>query len=302
MTIDLRLVLGVGRSGTTWLASLIGRTSTPLRFLMEGLYGFTPRLDMAPPPDHTAAPWVPALSDDHPLRRFYNAALAPDFDAVAHNVASNLVRNDTAPHYVLVKEVHGLLSTGALLSAFPAKVCFIHRNPIYSADSLFHRDGLGSIYLDNEARHVRSPDFLDRYFGPVQPALEQAFATIADTADTRRRIILEKTLTMVMINVMMEQIAASNPDCLSIRYETLCLETIGTLGRIMAFMGLTWGQEVDLLIEETSNPAAQKGSLSSHYPIFRDSRRNSERSLGFITDMEVDAINDLISQIDPNWA
>lgn len=301
MTTDLRLVLGVGRSGTTWLASLMGRTSTPVRVLMEGTYQFTPRLEIAPPPDHTAAAWVPALEEDHPLRRFYSTVMAPGFNAEAHNVVRNMVRNDPEPHLVFVKEVHGLLATEALLSAFPAKACFIHRNPIYSADSLFHRDGLGTIYLINEARHIRSPDFLDRYFSAVRPALEQAFATIADTADPRLRVILDKVLTMAMINDMMEQVAASNHGCLSIRYETLCNETGDTLRRIMAFMDMTWSDEVDRLLQETTDPAAQNGPPSSHYPIFRDSRQNAARALHFITDAEVTAIHDLICPIRKDW-
>lgn len=301
MTTGLRLVLGVGRSGTTWLASLLGRTSTPVRFLMEGMYQFTPRLELAPPPDHTAAAWVPALKEDHPLLRFYSTIMTPGFKAEAHNVVPNMVRNDPPPHLVFVKEVHGLLVTEALLAAFPAKACFINRNPIYCADSLFHRDGLGSIYMINEARHIQSPAFLDRYFSAVRPAVEQAFAIIADTAAPRLRVILEKVLTMAMINDMIDQVASSNHGCMSIRYETLCGETDDTLRRIMAFMDMTWDDEVDRLIKETTDPAAQNGSPSSHSPIFRDSRRNATRALHFITDAEVTAIHDLIRPIRPDW-
>ncbi len=65
----LRLVLGLGRSGTTWLSRLLAATPTPLRFFSEPLPHFVPPI--LTKPDHGGISYRSHLPPEHRLLRAY---------------------------------------------------------------------------------------------------------------------------------------------------------------------------------------------------------------------------------------
>lgn len=112
----LRLVLGVGRSGTTWLAYVLGQTTTPIRFFMEGL----------------ADGYHPFLADVIPL-----------------DLARYAERDDPDWQLCLIKEVHSLWMTEPMLKK-GCKAVLVVRDPVRVVDSLLTRDGLNGLYLCKE--------------------------------------------------------------------------------------------------------------------------------------------------------
>ena len=82
-TSRLRLVLGVGRSGTTWLSRVLAATTMPIRYVQEGFFRVEPKLEFATEGDHTAIAYRPQLNETHPLLCVYHAVATPMCDCTA---------------------------------------------------------------------------------------------------------------------------------------------------------------------------------------------------------------------------
>ena len=96
----LRLILGVGRSGTTWVSQVLARMNRPCRLLPEPLFRLAPPLPFHQKWDHTAVNYEP-LARKHPLLSAYRLLVDPQLDGAASNL---MMRNDPGWRVCLVQE------------------------------------------------------------------------------------------------------------------------------------------------------------------------------------------------------
>src|SRR5665213_1497924 len=123
----LRLILGVGRSGTSWVSNVLSKTTERSRFFSEPLFHLHPQLPFRTKGDHTSIGYN-GNYDAGPLLAAYQLVTHRQFEAAN---LPGYERHDDDWKICLVKEVHALLGTEAVLRAWNTPVVFILRGPVY---------------------------------------------------------------------------------------------------------------------------------------------------------------------------
>lgn len=243
-------MLGVGRSGTTWLSTVLSKTPTPLRFVSEHLYKYRPVLKFSNHYERTAIPYTQYLGYNHPLVNAYRTLLIKEPDFNRHNILQDtLLRNDQNWEYCLVKEVHSLLATEALLDMFNCKSVLIVRDPVYCVDSLLYRDGGSSSYLLAEENHI---------FGKTNTSIELRIKTAQ------------------YLNNMLKDIANRYSSVFLVEYEKLCNNPFHIFGAVAEHLGLEWSNSCAEFLKETMQYRVDS-------TVYRDTRIQANRPLKYIS-------------------
>jgi hypothetical protein len=281
----LRLVLGTARSGTSWLVETLAASSTPLRYWHEPLFRYRPPLRFAEEGDHLAIQYVEKLSRWHPLARAYRSLTVPAYDW--HRLGldeRDLRRNDPDWKLCMVKEVHSLLATEGLLNCLSVPVLLVVRDPVYICDSLFDRDGLGSIYGKHEERYVLGPVFMDRFM-PEQKHIIQSVVRKIGAAAPRRRVMQRRVLTIALIHVMLRRLAAEHERVQLVEYEMLCADPRSEFERAAKALGLQVDSQMMQFLEETMHAGASTGGP---HDVVRDTARQLTRPFRFMSASDAD--------------
>ncbi|NVM22267.1 MAG: sulfotransferase [Desulfobacterales bacterium] len=281
----LRLILGVGRSGTSWLSRVLSKSTTPLRFFNEPLHPFRPKLPFSNKYDHTAVPYCRSLGDDHPLVRVYKCLTLSDYDWDRLLPGKIICRDDRKFSFCLVKEVHALLATEALLKKLQCATLFITRDPVYVVDSLLSFRRLNAPIWQNESRYVRDGSFLVRYFPEEAYRIQKYYGKNARTFNKKKRIIMNKMLTVGIINKMLSSLADELDFVCHIRYEELCEDPEKIFKKAADFLSLD--MEAGMLDYLSSTQKKNERDIGP-YSIYRDTSQQLRRPLRFISDTEAE--------------
>lgn len=291
-TQNLRLILGIGRSGTTWLSTVLSKTRTPIRCFIEGLYSVDPKLRFsAQQGDHTAIEYYPTLSERHPLLCVYRSLTVPHYDWAALGLGRHLLRDDPSWQFCLVKEVHSLLASEALLKFLVCPTVLVVRDPVYVVDSLFARDGLGGPYLLSESKAVGKPAFLERFAQDQAQSISKALHRAASISAVRQRVILEKVLTVAIIRLMLRVLASEYECAYLVEYEALCRFPQSLFQSAAAFLTLDWGNRVEKFHVSTMHADSEDGDI---YPVFRETSKQLDRAFKFLSQGEVSLCRQLL--------
>ena len=276
---SLRLVLGVGRSGTTWVSHVFSSTLQPIRYCCEPLFYLHPRLAFHRKGDHTAVGYE-EFEEGHPLLSAYLRLLDRDGFGVQPDT---LRRNDDDWSLCLVKEVHALLGTEGLLRHCHPPTLFILRDPLYVADSLFSAQSLGTAYLDHEAKAVQQTNFLDRFLPGRQEDLERLFWVVRHSG-RREQMILTKVLCIRLLQKMFVMLAREFPCAQIIHYEELCTAPSEGLSAAAQALSLSWDHNMELSLAETS----QADSISADpYSVMRNTAEQVQRRFKFLSASDI---------------
>jgi hypothetical protein len=274
----LRLILGVGRSGTSWVSQMLFKTPLRSRCFSEPLFHMTPRLPFHRKGDHTAVRYenIPAR---HPLLRAYGLLAHRQFDpAGLHGV----VRDEAGWEICLVKEVHALLAAEGLLRAWGIPTVFILRDPIYVIDSLLAAQTLQTNYLDHEIEAVQEPAFLKRFAPDREEVLRRVFAEAA-RQEPRRQIIQRKVLCAQLLQEMFLALAAEFPCANTWRYEQCCQAPEPSFRAIAEALSIPWDDAMKKSLAETTQADA---TSSQPYSIVRNTAQQTDRPLKFFSSAE----------------
>ena len=291
-TQKLRLILGVGRSGTTWLSRVLSETSTPIRFFMEGLYSVKPKLSFSEGNDHTAIKYYPKLPERHSLLSVYRSLIKPQYNWSALGLNRHLQRDDPNWQFCLVKEVHSLLATEALLQFFSCPTVIVVRDPVYVIDSLFARDGLSSPYLCDESKVVRQVAFLKRFMPEQSEAILEALHKVNSIGKLREQSILKKVLTVAIIQQMFCVLADKFQCIYLIEYEELCQSSQALFRSVAEFFTLDWDDRVERFLATTTQTYSNK---ADKYPVFRQTSCQVKRNFKFLSFEEVNLCHQILS-------
>ena len=264
----LRLVLGLGRSGTTWVGNTLSKSKTALRYLEEPLFHINPKLKFNTPPDHTAIGFSEYFPKNHPLVRIYRIF---SHKGMKHRYLPRqfVKRNDAEFDVVVVKEVHGLLGTEALAETLNIPVLLITRNVFSIIDSLFRAQTFDTPYLVNEYKLVKENYFLEYYFPGEKKVLQNAFNQINSVTDKEDRLLLEKFITSFLITKMFEKISQKRKNILVKSYESLCHKPNENYAQIADFFSMEYKEDYYIFKRNESTIDEEK----DHYSLIRNTKQ-----------------------------
>jgi len=274
----LRLILGVGRSGTTWVSRVLSRTGRPMRLLIEPLFHLEPRLPFHVNGDHTAVGYQP-FSPDDPLLRAYSSLTQRNLSGPV----KGLERDDAGWQLCLVKEVHALMGTEGLLLAWQTPTLFLLRDPVYVVDSLFSAQTPQTIYLDHEVEAVLREEFLNRFLPDRQDKVRQLVFD-AETRQPRQRLILSKVLCTQLLQEMFLALSREFPPAKAFRYEQFCDAPHETFQAAAQALGIPWDKAMGAYLCQTMRADA---SSDDPYSIMRNTAGQKTRSLKFLSPGEI---------------
>jgi len=290
----LRMILGPGRSGTSWLLKTLSHTSTPLRSINEFLYHLKPRLSFSLKNDHTSIPYTFDIKKIYPLIKSYSCLTLDEYNwnkLLSKHADNLIIRNDKNFKICLVKEVHSLLGTEMLMKYFKIQTIFITRNPIYVVDSSLSITRNKIIYW-NETDYVQNHFFLDRFFTHTKKNILEEFAKNRKLPK-REKDILNKILTVAILNKMLEQIAKKFNFILHIKYENLCKYPIQNFSKIARFLSLEFKGEMEKFLEKTMQET--KCSINNPYSVFRNTKKQINRPLYFLNLKEAQKAKEMLT-------
>jgi hypothetical protein len=276
----LRLILGVGRSGTSWVSHVLSKTKEGSRFFSEPLFHIRPRLPYRETGDHTAIGYS-ADSDAGPLLAAYQLVAHRQFDGAG--LPGN-ERNDPDWTICLIKEVHALLGAEAVLRTWKVPVVFILRDPVYAIDSLFAAQTLESIYLDHEAVAVRDKLFLERFAGGAQESVRKALADNA-RSPRRRRIMVEKLICVHLLQGMFPSLAEEFPGARTFAYEDFCAQPVDTFKAAARALSIPWDDTMAACLQDSMRGDA--AAASNPYVVVRNTAAQKNREFKFLTPEEI---------------
>ncbi|MEM9295815.1 MAG: glycosyltransferase family 2 protein [Planctomycetota bacterium] len=274
--LPLRLVLGVGRSGTTWVGQTLAKSPAAWRTQMELLLRLRPKAALGSGPDPAAMPYVERLDADHTMLAAYRAFAGQACPHVPERLRG---ARPYAPVGVLVKEVHGLLASGALLDTLlEARALFVVRDPIRVADSLFDAQTLEAPYLWAEAESVRSPRFCRRALGVAGGARAQGVFDQIDAAGSPRlKRIGAVAMTVALMQRFFASLAEAWPERVrTVAYESLCADPAEGFRGAAGFLGMAPPEAGEAIGPVEPKPA-------SPYSLARDTSRQLGRAYRFLS-------------------
>jgi hypothetical protein len=236
-------VLGVARSGTTWIAQTLSRCRPPLTYLEEPFFRLLPPLVLADSEDHTAVGISPESREDHEtlcciLRYLSNEPKAAR--RMLLDAPFKIQKQAPAGECVLIKEVHALLGTESCVRTLQCPTILVVRNPIVTTDSIMDYCGMGFPYLYREYEEVWREEFMTRYVGDRIEAVSSLRKTIERTEDERLRAVLKKGLTVYLLQIMLEKVAGRHENAQLVSYDHLLRNPDEGFRELAAFFRLQY--------------------------------------------------------------
>ncbi len=220
-TPKLNIVLGLGRSGTTWLSYVLASSiTTSTSFYRELLTG-QPSID-----NHYGLSFTNDLLGKVGLKEIYEKAFSNSTDLWTDELVDYvLIRHEESPTNILIKEVHALLGTEFLIHSLDATFLLIVRDPIYSIDSLleFNKNRFNSNHINIEYNSIND-EFLNRFLPSNSIYKVKQKISYIDTyvCHPRKKFILKRLLTYLAITEMFIRLASENKQVKLVFYENLC--------------------------------------------------------------------------------
>lgn len=265
-TARLRLVLGLGRSGTSWTHKVLSKCDGELRAYAEPLHHLRPMLKLSDSPDRCATGFFDRFPDRHPLLRAY-ADLSADNPPTLANPSHVLLRGAPSPTHIVIKEVHALLATPALFNALDGKAVVITRDPMRVVDSIFDCQGLASPYLHHELAACSDSRMLAYIGTPAQSTRRLAiWHRIQQQENPAKRRALGAIWAAAITQRVMLQTAEQLPDrVMTIAYEQATNDPRGVFAEAAAHLDLDFGSDARAFCHQTQS----RDESQDPYSVFR---------------------------------
>ncbi len=284
-TSKLRLLLGPGRSGTTWAMNVLSYTRTPVRVVVEPLFPFKLKVWFSLTNDRVAHPYSREIDRNHIARRIFEILTFPQYTWSKLLADTVIMKNDPGFEYVIIKEVHTLLITEALLERLCCKASFILRDPLRVVDSQLAYTGFRSKIWHNEYRYIADNRFLSDYFPREAESILREMDAIRRINDRRKKEIQQKILTIAVLNRMLQRIAQRCDSVMLIRYEELCTNPVTIFSQLADFFDLKWDEKSTAMLEKTMRQGEEKYDPNS---IYRDTSKQLDKEFRHLTQEDRD--------------
>jgi len=295
-TDKLRLILGNGRSGTSWLARILSKTETPLRYFHEFITYTHPRYYFSKKNDYSAVPYSEELSDNSLLLKLYRASTLKNIslERFIKRPELKIGRKDENYKYVLHKEVHSLLATEALVKKLNCPTIVITRNPIYNIDSLFNYQKISSIIWRNEAEYIQEPHFLQKFVPEKKDLLVKLLKKYQDDGKNRLNTVISKILTVATINQMLIKISEEYENVLHVQYDNLCITPEEHFSECARFFNFKFENSEKNELASTLTSEGNNNPMS----IKKDTKTQFDREFYFLKADEAKLAEELLFRLD----
>lgn len=293
------LVVGVARSGTTWIAEALGRTGgatfvnepdgdhDPFAFSARLGHGVTPELALGETATALGRLWAGVFAGGRPARtprdrlarRLY-AGVPVETRWTAWLGARPSARlrlvdrlavprvagpGETAAAVVVAKSVRAELSVEWIVAGFSPRVLIVERNPLNVLASWIE---LGYVRDPREAQTYRS--IADRRWGVDAPASDAP-------------LLERQTFTFGVLATALRDAAGRHPDWVRTRHDHLCGDAAIRLGDLATSLGLAWGAK-------SENFVAESDAAGSGYRLRRATSSQPQRWRERLDDAQVATI------------
>lgn len=270
----LRLIRGINRSGTSWFLKILTQTSTPIKAINELLFSIKdiviykyPKciqnncLDIFFETSYS-------LPTTHPLIISYKGALE---GKLKNN--KRVLRNDKNWETCIIKDIHSLLATEALIRTFHCPTILLVRDPVYIVDSFLA---------------------IRQWQTAGKPNPETKLVITSNKEDTRLSTIIRMLISFHLIHKYFRTWAKLYPKYIRlIQYENLCKEPLNTFKDAAEFFCINWTNSMENYLNNT-----MKGTDTGAYSIFRNTENQIKRPMKFLTSQEVKICRKLLRRID----
>ncbi len=280
---EYRFVLGIGRSGTTFLGRLMALSSSSKKFLVEPLYGLR---DM-PSPD---------LFD----KAFINPENRTELDELTNIIENFCTRDsgikkeerfrieidDNDAEILLVKEVHSLLALPLALKPLKCRSAVIVRDTSRVLDSYLFG------HTPSQRRYLREEYiYLKKYIKQGHRGFELLDKTLGEFPSETLSLLkrpaffvpqyLRFGIVMEIMKRFLIQWAEADSRVYLVGYEDLCRDPIGVCKNIYNFFDMDWDETTIQAIHDTTTGknkgyyATDKNScsmLTKPYKVLKKSR------------------------------
>lgn len=280
-TARLRLLLGLGRSGTSWTLEVLARCDGKVRALSEPLHHLRPPITISDSPDRVACNYAERLPARHALLRAY-ADLSADRLPTIHRPSGALLCNAEQPERVLIKEVHALLATPAILHATRAKAVVLTRDPLRVVDSIFNCQGYESPYLHHEFSACGDSHLLSRIGTPTQTMRRLSlWREIDGNRDAQQRRMIAAVWAAAIVQRLLQVTAEQSPGrVMAIAYEQAIGDPQAVFAQAAEHLGLQFGDAARGFCEQTQS----RDESQDPYSIYR--ARASQPDWRVLTDAQ----------------
>jgi hypothetical protein len=289
----LRVVLGLARSGTTWTANTLAKTSTPIRYFEEPLYHFHPKLILDKGIDHTGIANRTNISTENKLLRFAYLLFTKKILSYFPFLKEMFFRrNDKNYTKVLVKEVHALMGGDFLLKSLPeAKFIFIRRDILTILDSLIYAQGYDTIYHTSEISNLIKSTFISTFFPKVEKEINELLHHINLFPSKQERLIASLTVSFKLTQKYYEILANQYNNIKIFDYERILSEPDIYFKKISLWFN----------IEYSKNQYENFSDYHMEEPHYRINRKREDvlnRKFKSLNEHEIDIINDFLLELD----
>lgn len=293
-----RFVLGVGRSGTTFLSRLMALSNSPMKYIVEPL----PRVKRLLDTEYTE-PWTVLPLPDSPevinARNIILGLSSRSNELIREDVLDRtVVRDDPYFEFMLIKEVHGLLAFPLILSGVDYKAVVIVRRVERVLDSYFHgHTKQQRKYLIDEYDYIKN--YLSYRHGgfPKNKILDLALKEVSKGIRNyikRSRLftkeILRHACIVETLNQFLEQWSVIDNRVKLVSFEDLCVSPVDESKCLYNFLDFEYGNStIDKIINMTT------GDKSSYYETDKNSEEILKQDFKFLKLKNRNKINGLIS-------
>jgi len=283
-------ILGVGRSGTSFLGELVSTTTSPIRFISEPFPGI-PTLKNS---QYLDSSFIRPDDKKRIESTCQTIKKLTDSDSLIEDPSFRIKRNEENANTLVIKEVHGLLAFPAIHKALNAKTIVITRNTLKSIDSHFSGPQKKRTYLIEEYNYIRKllkkkqqsrNVYLDNTIDHLSPRCAAYFKRpkLFTTTVARQACITE------LLRQYLIAWTEKGKSTLHVTYEDLCLKPIEHSKRILNFMDLANNEKTISDIKKLTTD-----SNKGYYATNKISKEILEREYRFLSSKDIQKLNALI--------
>lgn len=285
-------ILGVGRSGTTFLGRAVALTSSRIKFISEIFPGVKTIQDRKHKDPNFAHPFDSDRIED--LCGAIRQSCQDNSLIMPSELKLRVQRDDTDKDHLVVKEVHALLAFPEVARKLNARTVIITRETLRVIDSYF-RGPKPRIYMEEEYRFLRKylrdqsehpDDLLDTSIAACPPAVIEYIRR----PFLLTRELVRQTCITEFLRIYLLQWVTRDTKTMHITHSELSMAPVETMRRVFDFLNLQYdGNTVNGIKAMTS------GKETGYYETQKNSRQIAEQPYKYLTEKQQRYLTGLIS-------
>lgn len=290
MNANNRFILGIGRSGTSFLSRLAGLTSSPVKRIDEPFPGIKQKREKRKIDASFCNPF-----DKNEIASFKEMIerLHTDY-YFSESLTKRIKRNASGNNTLLIKEVHSLLTFPEFTKQLDAKAVVVTRDISRIMDSHFHGNVKNKKdYLLEEYNFVRG--YLKCNKSESFELLDMALANTSNRVIKYVKrpklavseIIRQSCITEILTNFLIVW-SIQEPNVLKIKFEDLCTQPLEEMKKVFNFLDLEYNHNTEDEISKITT-----GKQTNYFDTEKNSISVLEQEYKCLSDKAVYLINRL---------